>query len=857
MNWHALSVETAISYLKTSIDSGLSQNEILQRQIHYGTNKFKEEKSFKLAYSFLSQFKNPLIYLLFIASGVAYFFDELKDSVVIFVVVLFNAIVGVYQEFKADESLKKIKNLVTSKVFVRRDNKDLLISSEQLVPGDIVYLNAGDKIPADLRIIESHSLMASEAILTGESLSVHKTTTPVEEVSLLADRACLLFSGTVLTHGRCKGVVFATGIQTEIGKIAKLTKSVKENETPLEEKVRVFSKTLLLFSLAIFFLILTLGFVQEIPYKELILVAISQVVSLVPEGLPVAMTIAAAVGVKRMAHKNAIIRRVSAVETLGSVSVICSDKTGTMTENKMSVEKVVTQDGEVLNFVDMNATSPHLKEIFEVALLCNDGVVTDHTESGDPTETALLRAGVRLGFSPSGLKSSYPRVDEIPFDPDLKFMMTEHLSGDGKFIALKGAPHVILEFSALCPEEREKMLSLANSLAEEGHRSLGFGILKGESFSLSQLELLKGGFKFLGLIGQMDPPRAGVSKAIEECRRAGIRTIMLTGDHQGTAISIARKVNLYEEGDQVMDGDEFDESHLDLKQVRIISRVRPDQKLKIVELLQQRGEVVAMTGDGVNDAPALARADVGVAMGKTGTDVAKEASKMVILDDRFETLVAAILEGRVVYKNIKKIVFLLFSTSLAELGVLIISLLLGFPAPFLAVQILWNNLVTEGVITVNLILDPAEGNELKSKPILRNEKLISHLMWKRIFIVVPTIILVSLSWFIFRLNSGVDLGVVRSETLTLLVFCEWFNVLNAKSEIKSGLSRDVFKNKWLLLGLIVGNFLHILVIFWKPLGSYFHTSPIDLKLIPVLALLASFVLIVEEIRKLRARKSLS
>jgi len=767
MDWHSLSVEKVAQQFGSDTFLGLDQKQIENLQKLHGKNSFGEEKKFNGLKVFFVQFKNPLIYLLLIASVIAFSLKEAKDSIVILIVVIANAVFGFFQEFKADKSLRELNRLVKVGIRVVRNGKESIISSTDLVPGDITLLSSGDIIPADIRVIDAFSAKVNEAVLTGESVPVEKKSSPVMNTTILPERKSMVYGGTILVSGRIKGLVVAIGLQTEMGKIARLTTKIKEPLTPLEFKIKKFSHTLLLFSLFVFIFILLIGYFKNLPFSELLLIAISQVVSLVPEGLPVAMTIASAVGIRRMAQKHAIIRKLSSVESLGS---------------------------------------------------------------------------------------TWTRVNEIPFCSENKFMMTEHLNQNGKkLIALKGAVQQVLDFSSESEIKKTKILNYANSMAERGLRVLGFA--KNEDYSLSDgLDLIKGKFEFLGLMGQMDPPREGVKEAIESCRLSGIQTLMITGDHKLTAISIGKRIGLFNDGDMAIDGDELNHREHDLSKIKIISRVRPEQKLNIVETLQAKGHVVAMTGDGVNDAPALAKADVGIAMGITGTEVSKQASKIVLANDHFSTIVEAIKEGRLVYKNIKKIILLLFSTSLAELIILILALLLGFPAPFLAVQILWNNLVTEGVITVNLIMDPLEGDEMDSPPIRKDEPIISKVMWQRMLLIVPTIVVFTLGWFVFRLETGVEVDLARTEAMTLLVLFEWFNVLNCRSEFKTSFSLDLLKNKWLIGGLIVGNFLHVLVVFWRPLGNYFHTKPIDLKIVPILALLASFVLIVEELRKVKIKK---
>lgn len=856
MNWHARPVEDILREFQVDEKKGLSSLGLPGLLQKYGRNELPDGEASSVIKVFFLQFKSPLIYLLLLASIAAFFLGEFSDGWVILFVVTLNALIGAFQEAKAEKSMRDLKKITKISVRVLRDGREKTIEAGELVPGDIVRFNAGDAVPADIRIIEAHSLEVSEAVLTGESVPVTKSNETVAEKSALGDRIGMLYSGTFITAGRATGVVISTGLATEIGQIAKLTSTVEEPPTPLTLRVAQFSRYLILGSGIMFCLIVGIGLYQGIPFSEIVMISISQVVSLVPEGLPVAMTIAAAVGVQRMAARKTIVRKLSAVETLGSTTIICSDKTGTLTLNKMSVIEVRLWPREVISWVkEVKASDDRICRLFQMAVLCNDARLLGEKELGDPTETALLRGAEKIGIHKEKFGEIYSRVNEIPFESVSKMMATEHNSPDGEgFVALKGAPDSIIELCDLSEEDKTGIREMNEQMARNALRVLAFAWVPGGKIN-GKIEVFKGRATFLGLLGQMDPPREEVRIAIEECRQAGIRPVMITGDHKSTGLAIAQMIGLAKEGDRAIDGLEL-ETIGDIDDVVVFARVHPSQKLKLVESFQKKGHVVAMTGDGVNDAPALGKADVGVAMGITGTEVAKEASKIIVTDDNFATIVAAISEGRLVYQNIKKVVLLLFSTSLSELIVLLLALIFGFPAPFAAVQILWNNLVTEGVITVNLIMDPPEGTEMQRAPISRNEPLINRIMLQRMFFIVPTIVLCGFGWFVWRIQSGIDLAVARTETLTMLVVCEWLNVLNCRSEKKSALTWEILKNKWLIGGLVVGNLLHILLVFWHPFGKYFHTVPMDIEVIPRIVLIGSSVLWVEEIRKaiVRARE---
>ncbi len=890
ISWHAKECEWVLTHLGVDQNLGLTFDEVSKREKIFGKNELIQKPLRPLYKVFLGQFASPLIYLLIIAAIAAALLGEVKDSIVIIFVVLLNSIIGTIQEGRAERSLAALKKITSVLASVLRDGKMIKIPSTDLVPGDIILLAAGDSIPADSRLIDSFSFEISEAALTGESLPVPKTKKVLATNTFIADRYNMVYAGTFVTSGRAKAVVVATGLETEIGQISKLAESAEILATPLEKRIAIFSRYLIVAAVFLLIIILFAGWVDKIPWVEIILIGISQVVSMVPEGLPVAMTVALAVGVQRMAAKKTIVRKLSAVETLGSTTVICSDKTGTLTKNEMTVTKIklgsgrnfsiegvgyfpegsILEKGEKI-FPDEN---DDLGILIKMAVLCNDSDLTfqDGTWKaiGDPTEAALIVMGKKSGFLKSKLEKENPRVAEIPFNSINKIMVTEHLSQDGKkFMALKGALEVILP---LCShfsdqgekkhldEERIKKIHLwGNQLAHEALRVLAMAYIPGKALGSDNIDNLKNKAVFLGLIGQIDPPREEVAEAIKNCKSAGIRPIMITGDHKITGLEIAKTIGLAKKDDIAMDGEELEklspeEIRKKLKHVSVFARVHPSQKLKIVEAFQKNHEVVAVTGDGVNDAPALTKADVGVAMGITGTEVAKEASKIIITDDNFSTIVSAIAQGRLVYQNIKKTILLFFSTSAAEVVVLLGALFMGFPPPFAAVQILWNNLVTEGLITVNLIMDPMEGDELKRPPTPPNEPLVTRMMFKRIILMTTTISIVTLGWFIYRLKTGISFAQARTETFTLLAICEWYNVLNCRSELKTAFSLSIFKNKWLIFGLITGALLQGAVVYWKPLSTLFYTVPLDLVEIPMLGLVALPVLLVEELRKLIARK---
>jgi Ca2+-transporting ATPase len=814
------------------------------------------------------------------------------DSIVILVVVIINAVIGAFQEGRAERSMEALRRLSSLKVRVLRGGREEIIEARDLVPGDVVLFAAGDAIGADARLLESAALETAEAALTGESLPVTKHPEPLAADTPLAERLNVVYSGTHVAAGRGKGIVVATGLATEVGKIARLTAAAEDPDTPLELRIAHFGRYLVVAAIALVSVVLSVGLLRGMPFADVFMVAISQMVSMVPEGLPVAMTIALAVGMRRMAGRGAIVRRLAAVETLGSTSVICSDKTGTLTKNEMTVTALWLPGGREIEVtgagytpegrlreagVEISTNDAHLRAMLEAVALCNDAqlVPPDNEDSrwrplGDPTETALLTLALKGCVELDALRKQCPRRAEIPFDSAAKMMATQHGHGAKGRIVIKGAPEFLL---ALCDHARRGDTTVpldetgrrdteaaGSAMAARALRVLAVAEIPDDTLDDSAgFAQFQGRAVFLGLVGQMDPPRDEVKAAVAECRDAGIRAVMVTGDHKITGLSIARTLGIARDGDIAVDGTELEQMpeqdlRANLDRISVFARVHPAQKLRIVEAFQSQRNVVAMTGDGVNDAPALARADVGVAMGITGTEVAKGAAKIVISDDNFATIVKAVEEGRLVYRNLRKVILYLFATSMAEVLLLLSALFLGYPLPLVAVQILWINIVTEGTVTVNLIMEPPEGDEMKRPPIHQGEPLLNRTMLKRVLLMTPAMTVSAFGFFVWRLSTGAPFALVQTETFTVLAVCQWFNVLNCRSETKSALSLGILKNYWLLGGLTLGNVLHILVIYTPAMNRIFHTVPIPLADFFLIGAVASLVLWVEEARKFFARR---
>jgi Ca2+-transporting ATPase len=692
--WHALDAEEVLRRLDADTRLGLSAHQARQRLGRHGPNALPEPPARPAWQVCLRQFRSPLIYILFAAAVLAVVLDHHGDAAVILTVVLVNAMIGTFQERRAERSMVALRQLATLRVRVLRDAQEALVEARELVPGDIVLLGAGNAMAADARLLEAAQLQMAEAALTGESVPVAKAVVALPEATALADRHGMVYAGTHATAGRARAVVVATGVHTEVGRIAGLTEGAHEPRTPLELRIEQLGRWLVSAALCLFVVVVALGLLRGLPAADVLVVAISQMVSMVPEGLPVAMTIALAVGMQRMAARGAIIRRLSAVETLGSTSVICSDKTGTLTRNEMTATLLwlpggceVTVSGTgyrpegcfTASGRDADPGDVALALLLRAAVLCNDAKLQPPESAGgawsvlgDPTEGALLVLAAKAGLQRDVLLHEAPRLAELPFDSDTKLMATcHHCANAPQRVFVKGAPEAVLRLCTV-DEAVADARAAAEGMAGRALRVLAFAVVEDDALRPEAgFEALAGRARLLGLVGQIDPPREEVKVAVAECRAAGIRPVMVTGDHKLTGLAIARELGIAREGERAVDGPELErmgEAKLrdELPGIAVFARVQPAQKLRIVEALQSRGEVVAMTGDGVNDAPALARADVGVAMGITGTEVAKSAAKIVITDDNFATIVAAVEQGRVVYGNLRKVILYHVATSMAE-----------------------------------------------------------------------------------------------------------------------------------------------------------------------------------------------
>ena len=858
-NWFNKTVDEAISTLKTDAEKGLSQEEVLKRQEKYGLNELKAKKKKSLIVKFLEQFKDFMIIILIISAiisgviGVAQG-EGITDTIIILIVITVNAIIGVAQENKAEKSLEALQKLSSHVAKVMRNGKLEVIPSKELVPGDIVILDTGDYVPADLRIIEAVNLKSQEAALTGESVPVEKMAAKIEDEKIgIGDRINMLFSSSLITYGRGKAVVVETGMNTEVGKIADIINTAEESGTPLQQKLDKLGKTLGIVALVICAIIFVVGLLYGKEPIHMFMTAVSLAVAAIPEGLPAVFTIVLAIGVQRMVKRNAIVKKLPAVETLGSASVICSDKTGTLTQNKMTVEKVFC-DG-VLVDLDNAKDMIDIQKLVYSSMLCNDTKISENQElTGDPTETALVDMAFKLDFDPT-VYGRFPRVAEIPFDSDRKLMTTVH-EENGKYIVYtKGGVDELLsicnsyilegdikqdleEYKEIIRKNNEDMAQNALRVLAMAYKVLDH---KPEGEEIKELE---SNLTYIGMVGMIDPPRLEVKAAVEECKSAGIKTVMITGDHKITAIAIAKSLGILENDDEAITGTELEEmSDEDLiKNVRkysVYARVSPEHKVRIVKAWQANGEIVAMTGDGVNDAPSLKIADIGCAMGVVGTDVAKEAADVILTDDNFATVVSAVEEGRRIYDNILKAIQFLLSSNIGEIVVLFLAILITpllgkafniditLIETLLPIQILWINLVTDSLPALALAVDPPAKDIMQRKPLKNSKKGIftKGMTWRIIYQGIM-IGLITLAAFIIGLSTeGIsqEEKVKTGQTMAFYVLAlgELVHVFNIRDNKKSIFKTGIFNNGKLILANLVSASLMFVILFTPALRDIF------------------------------------
>jgi cation-transporting ATPase F len=854
-HWHHLSAEQAIDLLGSDPVRGLALFEIKRRRDHFGPNTLSQQKATSLWVIFFRQFGQPLVYLLLAAGVATGFLEKFVDAIVIVAVVVINAVIGTVQEAKAAKAMDALKRLVTTETTVRRDGEILRLSSSELVPGDIVYLQSGDKIPADLRLIEAKDLRVDESALTGETVPVEKQTGSLPSAAILADRTNLVFTGTLVTYGKGVGVVVATGNLTATGDIARMVGETKQRETGLTLKIKNLSVRLMWVVAGLSLTTFVMGLIRHSSPLEMFLAVVALAVGLIPEGLPAAVTITLAIAVHRMAQRKAVIRRLPAVETLGGTTVICSDKTGTFTQNKMMVRHAwvggasfdfsgtgYDPGGDVI--VDEKTIAPPegLVACLRCGVLCNDASLNNRegswTIQGDPTEAALLPAARKAGLNETDLHGQFPRQDVVPFESDRQFMATLHRSNDHFIICLKGAVEKVLDRCGSAIDLKGKTIPLdgeavhqqAELWAAQGFRILAFAEKRGsakDNFDETHLT----GLTFLGLQALMDPPRPEATVAVRKCLAAGIRVVMITGDHAVTARSIAGQLGLGGGSPQVMTGAELaeltDHALLDVvEKVTVFARMDPSQKLRVVQALQHQGHVVAMTGDGVNDAPALKRADIGVAMGQTGTDVARDAADMLLLDDNFATLEAAVEEGRTVFDNLSKFITWTLPTNLGAGLLLIVAITFALPLPLLPVQALWINMTTSVCLGLMLAFEPAEPGIMEQPPRDPRKPLLDGPIMVRTGIM--SLLMGGSGFFVFEWCQayGLGLDVARTAVVNLVVVCQIFYLFNCRSLTKPAWSVGLTRNRWTVGGTILMIGLQLLFSQLKFMNNVFHTAPL-------------------------------
>ncbi len=879
-SWHSKNIEFTLDSLATTAN-GLTTEAAHQRLAKQGPNRLPEAKARSPLQRFFSQFHNVLIYVLIAAALVTATLGHWLDASVILGVVLLNALIGVVQEGKAEDALKAIRHMLSANAMVIRDGRQLTVAAEELVPGDIVLLQPGDRVPADLRLLQARGLQIQESALTGESLAVEKNTDAVAQESVIGDRCCIAFSSTLVTHGQGRGVVVATGAETEIGLISTMVSGVASATTPLLRQMAQFGRWLTLAIIVIAVITFAFGvLLRDYLAAEMFLAAVSLAVAAIPEGLPAIMTITLAIGVQRMARRNAIIRRLPAVETLGAVNVICTDKTGTLTRNEMTVRTIVTADERfdlqgtgydphgAISLADREIPPPQqlvLHEVARAAVLCNDASLQQCDEvwivHGDPMEGALLVAGLKAGLDIDEQAKQYPRTDLIPFESEHRFMATLHHSHSGEgFIYIKGAPERLL---AMCAQQRttdgdqpldsDDWLTRVERLAQQGQRVLAIAIkpLAHEQRELS-FDDVESDLIMLGMFGLIDPPREEAIEAVQRCGKAGIRVKMITGDHGGTALAIAKQLNLVN-SDEVLIGETIDQMSEDqlrqrVAEVDVYARVSPEHKLRLVRLLQERGLIVAMTGDGVNDAPALKRADVGTAMGRNGTEVAKEAAEMVLADDNFSSIAHAVEEGRTVYDNLKKSILFILPTNGGQALIILAAIILGFQQlPLTPVQILWVNMVTAVTLALSLAFEPPEHDVMQRPPRDAHKPILTpHLLWRVLFV---SLILMSgtFALFVWDMAQGSSIEHARTVAVNTLVVFEIFYLFNSRYITASIFSWQGFTgNRYVLMAIGVLIVLQLGFTYLPPLQTLFGTTAIGLEQwLPILFVSCSVLFLVE------------
>ncbi|STB60398.1 calcium-transporting P-type ATPase, PMR1-type [Clostridium perfringens] len=864
--WYKKSKNEILQELDVDEKNGLSSTEALRRLEKYGKNKLETKKKKTLFKQFLSQLKDVMIYILIIAAIISAFLGEISDALIILLVIIINAVIGVIQESKAEKALDALKELSTPKALVKRDGSLKEILSEDIVPGDIVIIDAGRYIPGDLRLIDTANLKIEESAFTGESVPSEKDASflPDKEIPI-GDQNNMAFMSTLATYGRGVGVVVGTGMNTEIGKIAKMIEQEENDETPLQKKLSELGKILGFLAVGICILIFIISFFQGRDLLEMFLTSISLAVAAIPEGLPAIVAIVLALGVQRMVKKNSIIRKLPAVETLGSVSIICSDKTGTLTQNKMTVTTIYANDSYIKES-EFNLNDNESKLLVDCMVLCNDATYSEKSQTGDPTEIALLESPFKLNILKEKLEKEFKRIDEIPFDSDRKLMTTVNLVDDKKArVFTKGALDSILSICNkisingklldFTKEYKAKVLENSNIMSDKALRVLAFAY-KDISKENIVLDSLEKDLVFIGMVGMIDPPRLEVKDSIKLCKSAGITPVMITGDHKNTAFAIANELGIAEDISQAITGheiDKFKEEEFNEKIInyRVFARVSPEHKVKIVKAFKSHGNIVSMTGDGVNDAPSLKAADIGVAMGITGTDVSKGASDMILTDDNFSTIVSAVEEGRKIYLNIKKSIVFLLSCNLGEILTLFTAILLNWNSPLQPIHILWVNLITDSFPALALGVDKTKEDVMNNPP--RNPKESIFIKSDKIQLIINGVLIGGITLFAFKLGERLYAdSLIHAQTMAFVVLSvsQLFLSLSLRSNTKSAFSLGIFSNKYLVYSILLGIFLQVIIISISFIANIFKVTPLLLYDWIVVILVSLIPFAINEILKL-------
>jgi P-type Ca2+ transporter type 2C len=859
-NWHLLTAGQTASRLHVEFEQGLGINEVTGLQETFGPNAIISKKGRGVGHILLAQFSDFMIIVLIAAAIVSGLIGEPQDAIAIVVIIVLNAVIGFVQDYRAEKALEALKKLAAPTAAVRRGGQVINVPATELVPGDVVLLEDGNLVPADMRLVSVAQLQINEAALTGESQPVDKISATLDDPAApVGDRLNIVYKGTVVTRGRAEALVVATGMQTEIGKIATLLTEEETTKTPLQKRLVRFGRRLAILILCICAVIFVTGLLQGEPMVLMFLTAVSLAVAAIPEALPAVVTISLALGARKMVALKALIRSLPAVETLGSVTFICSDKTGTLTENSMRLESVYC-DGELHE--SLADTKTEVRELLSKALVLNSDVTENHGGDlrGDPTEVAMYEAAQKAGYNKSQYLSSLPRIDELPFDADRKRMTTIHQDGRNFVSFTKGAAENIvvncnnvLTTQGLQPLDQDAVKQQVEEMARLGYRVLGLAYRSWSTLphTISH-NTMESDLTFLGLVGLIDPPRPETFESVKLCKSAGITPVMITGDHPATAMAIAERLGITNPQQKVLTGVDLDELSLEqfeelVKQVRVYARVSPAQKIKIVKALQDLNEYVAMTGDGVNDAPALKRADIGVAMGQKGTDVAREASQLVLLDDNFATIVTAVKEGRRIFDNIRKFIKYTLTSNSGEIWVLFLAPYLGLPIPLLPIHILWINLVTDGLPGLALVVEPEERGLMKRSPRPPNESIFAHGLWQHMVwvgLLIGAVSLISQAW---AFHAGSDTW--QTMVFTTLTFAQLAHVMAIRSERESLFTIGVFSNLYLIGTILLTILLQLATIYLPVLQPIFKTQPLSLTELIICCALSSIIFVAVEIEK--------